>query len=153
LDEGREPQLRKIETLRMRQSSVRFLTMSSFHTISKKFLSCFAEEDDRYVRVAGLIIEQLLQPSALPEDHPRHPHNRYTEEDAMEHLYKDLKQSMRQEGLHSLRHAFFHDEAVWAEEVDWLLCAFTMYTEGDPNWDGPWLAVEAGQIPDEFLDD
>ena len=70
--------MRKIETLRMQQSSVRFLTMSSFHTISKKFLSCFAEEDDRYMRVAGLIIEQLLQPSLLPEDHPRHPHNRYT---------------------------------------------------------------------------
>ena len=126
--------------------------MSSFQTISKKFLSCFADEDHRHVRVAALIVEQLLQPSLLPEDHPRHPHNRYTEDDAMEHLYKDLKQSLRQEGLHSLRHSFFHDEAVWAEEVDWLLCAFMMYTEGDPNWDGPWLSVEAGQIPDEFLD-
>ena len=142
--------MRKIETLVLVTHSVRFLTMSSFHTISKKFLSCFADEDDRHIRVAGLIIEQLLQPSALPEEHPRHPHNRYTEEDAMEHLYKDLKQSLRQEGLHSLRHNFFHDEAIWAEEVNWLLCAFVMYTEGDPNWDGPWLSVEAGVLTYEF---
>jgi len=143
--------MRKIETLVLRQPSVRFLTMSSFHTISKKFLSCFDSEDDRYIRVAALIVEQLLQPSALPEDHPHHPHNRYAEDDAMEHLYKDLKQSLRQEGLHSLRHAFFHDEAVWAEELEWLLCAFWKYTEGDPNWDGPWLSVEPGVIPHSVM--
>ena len=143
--------MRKIETLRLQQPSVRFLTMSSFHTISKKFLSCFADEDDRHVRVAGLIVEQLMQPSLLPEDHPCHPHNRYTEDEAMEHLYKDLKQSLRQEGLHSLRHNFFHDEAIWADELRWLMCAFVMYTKGDPNWDGPWLSVEAGVLPYEFL--
>lgn len=105
------------------------------------------EEDRRHARVATLIVEQLTQSSQWPEDDPRHPFNRYTDDEGLDLLYKDLKPCLRQEGLHSMRHFFFKEGSVWAEEMSWLLLAYSDYADGDPNWDGPWHGLEAHEIP------
>jgi len=125
--------------------------MTSFQTIGKKFIEWCHQEDDeedvRHIRVATLIVEQLTQSSNWPEDDPRHPFNRYTNEHALDNLYKDLKSCLRQEGLHYMRHFFFKNDSIWAEEVSWLLLAYDDYADGDPNWDGPWHGLEAHEIP------
>jgi len=125
--------------------------MTSFRTIGKKFIEWCGVDDDedslRHVRVATLIVEQLTQSSYWPEDDPRHPFNRYTNEHALDHLYKDLRQSMEQEDLKSLRPCFFKNNGIWAEEVEWLLLAYDDYADGDPNWDGPWHELEAHEVP------
>ena len=150
LNERTTPQLRKIENWSQTHQPMCFLTMTSFQTIGKKFIEWFDEEDDeRYVRFAALIVEQLTSSSNLPEDHPCHPHNRYTDDDAAECLYNDIKASLCQERLNSLRNHFFKDHGMFSEEVVWLLCAFQEHTEGDPNWDGPWLSVEPGEMPED----
>ena len=143
--------MRKIERIPSTKSRAYFLTMTTFQTIGKKFISWFhedgTEEDRRHARVAALIVEQLTNPSSLPEDDPRHPFNRYTHEHRLGRLCKDLRHSLQQEGLQSLRYHFFNEDGIWAEEVDWLLLAYGDYTEGDPNWDGPWHGLEADEIP------
>ena len=125
--------------------------MTSFQTIGKKFIEWCGGDDDedslRHVRVAQLIVEQLTNPSDLPEDHSRHPFNRYTHEHGLIRLYKDLRQSLEQEDLKSLRHCFFEIDGIWAEEVSWLLLAYDDYADGDPNWDGPWHGLDADEIP------